>query len=98
MFKFKSYNVKKISEKNEKEGAKSSSSSSSSFSSSTGTLKKPSSSERTKSSSSSSSKTKKKASPEEIKAVNNKQSPEYSKKIYPKKDCNRMAQKYNIFS
>ena len=28
---------------------------------------------------------KKKASPEEIKAVNNKQSPEYSKKIYPKK-------------
>ena len=45
-------------------------------SSSTGTLKKP---------PPSSSKEKKKASPEEIKAVNNKQSPEYSKKIYPKK-------------
>ena len=58
MFKFKSYNVKKVSEKNEKQQP--------SFS--TGTLKKP------------SSKEKKKASPEEIKAVNNKQSPEYSKK------------------
>ena len=63
MFKFKSYNVKKASEKNEKQQP----------SSSTATLKKP------------SSKEKKKASPEEIKAVNNKQSPEYSKKIYPKK-------------
>ena len=52
MFKFKSYNVKKVSEKNEKEQAKSSSS--------TGTLKKsPSSSLGTKSSSSSSSGTKK---------------------------------------
>ena len=60
MFKFKSYNVKKVSEKNEKQQP----------SSSTGTLKKP----------SSSSKEKKKASPEEIKAVSNKQSPEYSKK------------------
>ena len=84
MFKFKSYNVKKVSEKNEKEQPKSS------FS--TGTLKKlPSSSGETKSSSSlsssssSSSKTKKKASPEEIKAANNKQSPDYSRKIYPKK-------------
>ena len=63
MLKFKSYNVKKASEKNEKQQP----------SSSTGTLKKP------------SSKEKKKPSPEEIKAVNNKQSPEYSKKIYPKK-------------
>ena len=63
MFKFKSYNVKKASEKNEKQQP----------TSSTGTLKKP------------SSKEKKKPSPEEIKAVNNKQSPEYSKKIYPKK-------------
>ena len=60
MFKFKSYNVKKASEKNEKQQP----------SSSTGTLKKP----------PASSKEKKKASPEEIKAVNNKQSPEYSKK------------------
>ena len=62
MFKFKSYNVKKVSEKNEKEQPKSS----------TGTLKK-------------SSKEKKKPSPEEIKAVNNKESPQYSNKIYPKK-------------
>ena len=78
MFKFKSYNVKKVSEKNEKQEAKPSSS--------TGTLKKhssfPSSSKGTISPS---SKTKKKASPEEIKHMNNKQSPEYSKKIYPKK-------------
>ena len=78
MFKFKSYNVKKVSEKNEKQEAKTSSS--------TGTLKKhssfPSSSKETMSSS---SKTKKKASPEEIKAANNKQSPDYSRKIYPKK-------------
>ena len=84
MFKFKSYNVKKVSEKNEKEQAKSSSS--------TGTLKKsPSSSLGTKSSSSSSSGTKKKSSSttlarkEEIKSANNKQSPDYSGKIYPKK-------------
>ena len=75
MFKFKSYNVKKVSEKNEKQEAKPSSS--------TGTLKKHSSS--SEGTISSSSKTKKKASPEEIKSVNNKQSPEYSKKIYPKK-------------
>ena len=84
MFKFKSYNVKKVSEKNEKEETKSSSS--------TGTLKKyPSSSQGTKSSSSSSSNTGKKSSSttfarkEEIKAANNKQSPDYSRKIYPKK-------------
>ena len=55
MLKFKTYNVKKASEKNEKQQP----------STSTGTLKKP------------SSKEKKKPSPEEIKAVNNKQSPEY---------------------
>ena len=78
MFKFKSYNVKKVSENNEKEQTKSS----------TGTLKK---SSGTKSSSSSSSNTGKKSSSmtfakkEEIKHANNKQSPEYSKKIYPKK-------------
>ena len=84
MFKFRSYNVKKASEKNEKEQPKSS------FS--TGTLKKPTSSNsRTNSSSSASSssyvssKTKKKPSSEEIKAVSNKQSPDYSRKIYPKK-------------
>ena len=84
MFKFKSYNVKKVSEKNEKEQAKSSSS--------TGTLKKSlSSSLGTTSSSSSSSGTKKKSSSttlarkEEIKSANNKQSPDYSRKIYPKK-------------
>ena len=84
MFKFRSYNVKKASEKTEKEQPKSSIS--------TGTLKKPaSSSSGTKSLSSASSssyvspKTKTKPSPQEIKAINNKQSPEYSKKIYPKK-------------
>ena len=73
MFKFKSYNVKKVSQKNEKEESKASSSSSSSASSSsstTETLKK---------------KEKKKASAEEIKRANNKESPEYSRKIYPKK-------------
>ena len=73
MFKFKSYNVKKESEKNEKQQPTSSTGTLKKPSSSTGTLKKP------------SSKEKKKPSPEEIKAVNNKQSPEYSKKIYPKK-------------
>ena len=57
MFKFKSYNVKKASEKSEKEQP----------SSSTKTLKP-------------SKKEKKKPSPEEIKAVNNKSSPEYLKK------------------
>ena len=96
MFKFKSYNVKKVSEKNEKEQTKSSYStgtlkkSSSSLSSSKET-KSPSSSKGTKSSSSSSSNTGEKSSSmtfakkEEIKHANNKQSPEYSKKIYPKK-------------
>ena len=99
MFKFKSYNVKKVSEKNEKEQAKSSFStgtlkkSSSSLSSSKETKPSsfPSSSKGTKSSSSSSSSTEKKpssmtfAKKQEIKHANNKQSPEYSKKIYPKK-------------
>ena len=84
MFKFKSYNVKKVSEKNEKEQTKSS------FS--TGTLKKSSSSSvETKSSSSSSSDTGKKSSSitfakkQEIKSANKRQSPDYSRKIYPKK-------------
>ena len=97
MFKFKSYNVKKVSEKNEKEQTKSSYSTgtlkkSSSPLSSSKETKSPSSSKGTKSSSSSSSSnTGKKSSSmtfakkEEIKHANNKQSPEYSKKIYPKK-------------
>ena len=66
MFKSKSYNVKKISEKNEKGQTQPSSS--------TGTLKKT---------SSSSSMTL--AKKEKIISANNKESPEYSKKIYPKK-------------
>ena len=70
MFKFKSYNLEKAEGKNEKEKSKSSSS--------TGTLKK--SSSETKSSSYVSSKTKTKPSAEEIKAINNKQSPQYTKK------------------
>ena len=69
MFKSKSYNVKKESVKNEKEQPKASYS--------TGTLKKQSSSQPKKE--------KKKASAEEIKRLNNKESPEYSRKIYPKK-------------
>ena len=69
MFKFKSYNVKKASEKNEKQQP----SSSTATATPTATLKKP------------SSKEKKKPSPEEIKHTNNKQSPTYSQKIYPKK-------------
>ena len=73
MFKFKSYNLKKESEKNEKQQPTCLTGTLKKPLSSTGTLKKP------------SSKEKKKPSPEEIKAVNNKQSPEYSKKIYPKK-------------
>ena len=73
MFKSKSYNVKKISEKNEKGQTQSLSS--------TGTLKKSSSS----SSSSSSSGSMTLAKKEKIKSANNKESPEYSKKIYPKK-------------
>ena len=75
MFKFKSYNIKKAEEKNEK--------GQSTASSSTGTLKK--STSGTKSSSYVSPKTKTMPTAKEIKAVSNKQSPEYSKKIYPKK-------------
>ena len=73
MFKFKSYNVKKETAKNEKEGTKASfkpSSSSSSLSlssSSTGTLRK-------------NPKIKEKPSAEQIRQVNNKNSPEYLKK------------------
>ena len=77
MFKFKSYNVKKASEKNEKQQPSSSKATATATATATptatATLKKP------------SSKEKKKASPEEIKHVNNKQSPTYSQKIYPKK-------------
>ena len=82
MFKFKSYNVKKASEKNEKQQPSSSKATATATATvtaktttttTTGTLKKP------------SSKEKKKASPDEIKHVNNKQSPTYSQKIYPKK-------------
>ena len=65
MFKFKSYDVKKETEKNEK---KQPTASAKTPSYSTMTLKKP------------PKKEKKKASPEEIAAVNNKQSPEYSKR------------------
>ena len=60
MFKSKSYNVKKVSEKSEKEQP------------STKTLKP-------------SKKEKKKPSAEEVKAVSNKSSPEYSKKILHRK-------------
>ena len=74
MFKSKSYNVKKVSEKNEKKQAQPSSSPSYS----TGTLKKS-------SSSSSSSKSMTLARKEKIKSANNKESPEYSRKVYPKK-------------
>ena len=88
MFKFKSYNIKKAEENNDKETSKTSSSSSSS----TGTIKKtttPSYSTGTlkKTTSSSYVSPKKKTMPSagEMKAVSNKQSPEYSRKIYPKK-------------
>ena len=71
MFKFKSYNVKKESEKSEKEGAKPSSLTGTlkknPTSSSTGTLRK-------------NPHVKTKPSAEEIKHVNNKSSPEYRKK------------------
>ena len=67
MFKSKSYNVKKVSEKNEKGETQSSSS--------TGTLKKSSSSSRSMTL----------AKKEKIKSANNKELPEHSKKIYPKK-------------
>ena len=75
MFKFKSYNVKEASEKNEKQQPSSSKATATATATptATSTLKKP------------SSKEKKKASAEEIKHVNNKQSPTYSQKIYPKK-------------
>ena len=65
MFKFKSYNVKKESEKNEKEKPKTPSKTPSY---SAMTMKKP------------PKKEKKKASPNEITTTANKQSPEYSKK------------------
>ena len=91
MFKFKSYNIKKAEKKNENKTSSLSLSSSSSLSS-TGTLKKttaPSYStgtlKKTTSSSYVSPKKKTMPSTQEIKAVSNKQSPEYSKKIYPKK-------------
>ena len=67
MFKFKSYNVKKESEKNEKSKGTSSSTTSSSSSSLTGTLRK-------------NPKEKTKPSAEQTKHVNNKSSPEYTKK------------------
>ena len=77
MFKFKSYNVKKASEKNEKQqpsySKTTATATATATGTATGTLKKP------------SSKEKKKPSAEEIKHVNNKQSPTYSQKIYPKK-------------
>ena len=73
MFKFKSYNVKKASEKNEKHQPTTATATATATGTATGTLKKP------------SSKEKKKPSAEEIKHVNNKQSPTYSQKIYPKK-------------
>ena len=75
MFKFKSYNLEKAEKKPETGQSKTSYS--------TGTLKK--SSSETKSSSYVSPKTKTMPTAKEIKAVSNKQSPEYSKKIYPKK-------------
>ena len=70
MFKFKSYNVKKASEKNEKQQPSSSTATATATvgAGATATLKKP------------SSKEKKKPSPQEIKAVNNITSPVYSKK------------------
>ena len=81
MFKFKSYNVSKAEKKSETEKSNSSSSSSKTTtpSYSTGTLKK------TTTSSYVSPKKKTMPSATEIKAVSNKQSPEYSRKIYPKK-------------
>ena len=68
MFKFKSYNVKRASEKNEKQQPSSSTATTKATAAATATLKKP------------SSKEKKKPSPQEIKAVNNITSPVYSKK------------------
>ena len=77
MFKFKSYNIKKAEQKNETSSSSSTTSTVPSYS--TGTLKK------TTSSSYVSPKNKKMPSAAEIKAVSNKQSPDYSRKIYPKK-------------
>ena len=70
MFKFKSYNVKKASEKNEKQQPLSSTATAkaTATATTTATLKKP------------SSKEKKMPSPQEIKAVNNITSPVFSKK------------------
>ena len=100
MFKFKSYKIKKTEEKNENKasssktttpsyltGTSSSSSKTTIPSYSTGTLKKTTSSSSSSSSSSSYVSPKKKTMPSaaEIKAVSNKKSPEYSRKIYPKK-------------
>ena len=99
MFKSKSYNVKKVSEKNEKEKPQSSfsastSSSTGTFSASTsssgGTLRKPPSTSKTKKppssfSASSSSGLMTLTKREKIKSANNKESPEYRQKIYPKK-------------
>ena len=85
MFKFKSYNIKKAEGKNE---ISSSSSKTTVPSYSTGTLKKTTSSLKTSSvetSSYVSPKNKKMPSAAEIKVVSNKQSPDYSRKIYPKK-------------
>ena len=78
MFKFKSYDIKKTEEKNENKTSSSSSSKTTVPSYSTGTLKK------TTSSSYVSPKKKTMPSAGEINAVSNKQSPEYSRKIYPK--------------
>ena len=100
MFKFKSSNIKKAEEKNETSSSSSSLRTSTVPSYSTGTLKKTTSSssktstvpsystgtlKKTTSSSYVSPKNKKMPSATEIKAVSNKQSPDYSRKIYPKK-------------
>ena len=90
MFKFKSYNLKKAEENNDKTSKTSSSTATlkktTAPSYSTGTLKKTtSSSSKTTSSSYVSPKKKTMPSAGEIKAVSNKQSPDYSRKIYPKK-------------
>ena len=85
MFKFKSYNIKKAEQKNETSSSSSKTSTVPSYS--TGTLKKTTSSSSKTSTVPSyvSLKNKKMPSAAEIKAVSNKQSPDYSRKIYPKK-------------
>ena len=82
MFKFKSYNIKRAEEKNETSSSKTTSSSSKTTvpSYSTGTLKK------TTTSSYVSPKNKTKPSARQINEANNYQPPEYSKKIYTKKN------------